>query len=557
MTTILELRISGMTCPHCARTIEQALERLPGVLHAEIPDWQTQRAVVTVEGNSPNIEEIRAAIAHAGHGYRLEGWSVLHHTEKQEPPASSTAAADPDLVIIGGGSAAFAAALRARELGFRCLIVNDGLPPGGTCVNVGCVPSKALIRAAEAHHRTAHHPFAGIRSSSTVEDFPALIGQVQALTDELRQHKYLDLLDGQHIVFRTGRAQLSGPTSIQLGDEIITARAVLIATGSRTAVSPIPGLADGPYLTNETLYHLTKLPEHLLVLGGGYIGLENAQAFVRLGSRVTVLELQPQILPQEDPDIVEALSQYLRDEGIDIRTNTRLVQVAWNEGSVVLTCEHRGRTYQLEGSHLLVATGRRGNTDDLGMEVLGITTDRQGFLQVDETLRTAVPTVFGAGDVIGYPPFVYTAAYEGQLAAENALLGRHQVRDYQALPWVVFTDPQLAAVGLNERQAQAAGLAYETSVLPLSEVPRAVVSRDTRGFVKLLRDPGTDRLLGARILAPDGGELVTELTLALRYEIPVSELARLFHPYLTWSEAVKLAALSFTKDVHQLSCCAG
>ncbi len=556
MKKILELRIEGMTCASCARTIEHVLARVPGVVRVQVPGWQSGRAVVTWEGDAVDAEALAAAVAAAGHGYRLTHWEVVREIGGEAPSGDGSAQGDYDLLIVGGGSAAFAAALRARELGFRSLIVNDGLPPGGTCVNVGCVPSKALIRAAEAHHRAAHHPFAGIRSTSRVEDFSAVIGQVQALTDELRQHKYLDLIDGQQIVFREGRARLAGPTAIQVEEETITGRAVLIATGARTALPPVPGLADGPYLTNETLYRLSVLPEHLIVLGGGYIGLENAQAFARLGSRVTVLELLPQILPQEDPDVAEALTTYLQAEGIEIRTEARVVQVTWQEGGVLVSYEHQGATHRLEGSHLLVATGRRGNTDDLGLEALGIATDRQGFLQVDETLRTAVPTVLGAGDVIGNPPFVYTAAYEGQLAAENALLGRHEVRDYSALPWVVFTDPQVAGVGLSEREAQAAGIDYETSVLPLSEVPRALVGRDTRGFVKLLRDPSTDRLLGARIVALEGGELVMELSLALRYEIPVSELARRFHPYLTWSEAVKLAALGFTKDVRQLSCCA-
>ncbi len=556
MKKILELRISGMTCAHCARTIERVLARVPGVARVQVPDWQRGRAVVTWEGDTVDADALARAVARAGHGYRLERWEVVREIGGEAPPERVSDQVDYDLLIIGGGSAAFAAALRARELGFRSLIVNEGLPPGGTCVNVGCVPSKALIRAAKAHYRAAHHSFAGIRATSQVMDFGALIGQVRALTDELRQHKYLDLIDGEQIVFREGRARLAGPNTIQIGDKIFSGRAVLIATGSRTALPPISGLADGPYLTNETLYRLDKLPAHLIVLGGGYIGLENAQAFARLGSRVTVLELLPQILPQEDADVASALAAHLQAEGIDIQTEARVVQVSWTEGAVVVSYERQGQTYRLEGTHLLVATGRRGNTDELGLEALGIATDRQGFLQVDETLRTTVPTVLGAGDVIGNPPFVYTAAYEGQLAAENALLGQHTPRDYRALPWVVFTDPQVAGIGLNEREAQAAGLDYEVSTLPLTEVPRALVGRDTRGFVKLLRDPGTDQLLGARIVAPEGGELLMELSLAMRYEIPISELARRFHPYLTWAEAIKLAALGFTKDVRQLSCCA-
>ncbi len=423
MTTIVELRIGGMTCAQCARRVEQALRRVRGVVRAEVPGWHSGRAIVVWEGDAPDMERLATAIVHAGaqsgHAYRLDGWEIVHGLTSEVLPGSGASDAEYDLLIVGGGSAAFAAALRARELGFRSLIVNDGLPPGGTCVNVGCIPSKALIRAAEAHHRAAHHRFAGIRSSSQVEDFGALIGQLQALTEELRQRKYLDVLDDRYITFRTGRARLVGPTAIRIGDETITGRAVLIATGSRTAVPPVPGLTEGPYLTNEVLYRLSVLPEHLIVLGGGYIGLENAQAFARLGSRVTVLELQPQILPQDDTDVAEALTTYLRSEGIDIQTAARVVQVSWREDGVIVTYEQYGATHRLKGSHLLVATGRRGNTEDLGLETLGIATDQQGFLLVDETLRTTVPSVLGAGDVIGNPPFVYTAAYEGQLAADS------------------------------------------------------------------------------------------------------------------------------------------
>lgn len=553
---VLVLYIEGMTCTQCARTLEHALRQIPGVVRVQIPGWQSGQAMVIWEGDSPDVEALAAAVAQAGHQYRLERWEVVREIGEKSPVRARAEQIDYDLLIIGGGSAAFAAALRARELGFRSLIVNDGLPPGGTCVNVGCVPSKALIRAGHAYHHAAHPPYDGVPPVNGAVDFQVVMEQVRSLTDELRQHKYLDLIDGEQIVFRKGRARLIAPNSIQVDQETFTGRAVLVATGARTALPPVPGLAEGPYLTNETLYRLSVLPEHLIVLGGGYIGLENAQAFARLGSQVTVLELLPQILPQEDTDVAEALTIYLRQEGLDIRTAARVEQVAWPNGQVVVVYTQQGETRRLEGTHLLVATGRRGNTNDLGLEALGITTDRQGFLQVDETLRTVVPTVLGAGDVIGNPPFVYTAAYEGQLAAENALLGARKMRAYQALPWVVFTDPQVAGVGMSEREAQEAGVAYETSVLPLSEVPRALVERNIQGFVKLLRDPKTDQLLGARIVAPEGGELIMELSLALHYEIPVTELVRHFHPYLTWSEAVKLAALGFTKDVRQLSCCA-
>ncbi|MEX0746852.1 MAG: FAD-dependent oxidoreductase, partial [Rhodothermales bacterium] len=344
--------------------------------------------------------------------------------------------------------------------------------------------------------------------------------------------------------------------SVEVDGRRISGKNVLIATGARTAVSPIDGLDTIEYLTNESAYELEERPEHLLVLGGGYIALENAQAFARLGSKVTVLELLPRILATEAEDVTETLQEFLRADGVDIHTGVRATSVRCQGTEVIVETSINGQSRVFRGSHLFVATGRRGNTEDLGLEALGIGTTRGGYLQVDDSLRTSVPTVFGAGDVIGRWQFVYTAAYEGQLAAENALRGYHLHRSYAALPWVVFTDPQVAGVGIDERQAQEAGIAYEVSTLPLDQVPRALAARDTRGFIKLLREVDTDRLIGARVVAAEGSELLMEVALAIKYDLTVREIKGLFHPYLTLSEGIKLAALAFDKDVKKLSCCA-
>lgn len=462
-----------------------------------------------------------------------------------------------DLVIIGGGSAAFAAAIKASELGGRAVIINEGLPIGGTCVNVGCVPSKALIRAAETAYRAGHHGFEGITASAEVTDFLAVTGQVQSLVRELRREKYLDVIEDEASVDRIeGRARVVGEHAVEVNGQRVTGKAILIATGARPAAPDIPGLEEAGYLTNEELYALKERPEHLLVLGGGYIALENAQAFARLGSRVTVLELLPRVLATEAEDVTRALTGYLQAEGVDLHTEVETTSVRREDGTTVLEVAVGGERRTFRGSHLFVATGRRGNTEDLGLEALGIETSGGGYLQVDETLRTAAPTIFGAGDVLGHQQFVYTAAYEGALAAENALQEEHKERDYAALPWVVFTDPQVAGVGMDERGAQEAGIDFDTATLPLDQVPRSIAARDTRGFIKLIRDRETDRLVGTRILAPEGSELLMEAALAIRYGIPVKELAAQFHPYLALSEGIKLAALTFRKDVKKLSCCA-
>lgn len=270
----------------------------------------------------------------------------------------------------------------------------------------------------------------------------------------------------------------------------------------------------------------------------------------------TILQRSPRILPTEAADLTDALTGFLCAESIDVRTGVTVKSVRREVGEIVVDVLIDGEIEAVSGSHLLLATGRQGNTEDLNLAALGIETDRSGFLTVDESLRTTVPTIFGAGDVLGENMFVYTAAYEGSLAAQNAVQRNHLKRDYAALPWVIFTDPQVAGVGLDEQQAADAGIDFEVSKLPLDQVPRSLAARDTRGFIKLIRDRETDRLIGARILAPEGAELLMEATLAIKHGITIQDLAETFHPYLTLSEGIKMAAVTFTKDVKKLSCCA-
>ncbi len=478
---------------------------------------------------------------------------------------------DFDLAIIGGGSAAFAAAIRTSELGGRAAIINEGLPIGGTCVNVGCVPSKAFIRAAEAHHRAGHVPQRGIEATSRIADYGAVSGGVQELVRGLQQSKYVDVIRGDaNVEIIRGRGRFVDATTVAVEgrSEPVRARRVLIATGARTWYPDVPGLsglegagangarpnghASQRILTNETLYQLRELPEHVVVLGGRYVALENAQWLARMGSKVTVLQRSDRILPGEAADVTDELAMHLAAEGVDLETGMELGKVQV-DGRGVRIHTNKG---VFEGSHVFVALGRQGNSEELGFGALGGTLHGRGFVRVDETLRTNVPGVFAAGDVLGGQMFVYTAAYEGRLAAENAMQDMHKRVDYSALPWVVFTDPQVAGVGLDERQAEEAGIVADAAVVPLRHVPRAQAARDVRGFIKLIRNTETDELIGARIVAPEGGELLMEVALAIQMGVTVDRLASMFHPYLTLSEGIKLAAITFGKDVEKLSCCA-
>lgn len=461
------------------------------------------------------------------------------------------------LAIIGGGSAAFAAAIRAREHDARVTIVNDGLPMGGTCVNVGCVPSKTLLRAAATFHGANAIPFAGIRGSAQLLDFAAVRAQKDALVTDLRQAKYLDIVASDpNVRLIEGRARFVSADTVEVGDEKIRADRFLIATGVRPFIPDVPGLAQTPYLTNESAFMLDRLPESMIVLGGRYIALELAQMFARFGTQVTILQRSRRILPDQMPDVSHEIDRLLAGEGINIVTGVKLTSVRGSADRAEVEAQVDGISRLFIAERVLVATGRRPNTDDLGTEAAGVGLDARGFISVNEALQTSNPAVYGAGDVTGGYQFVYVAAYEGALAAENALFATLRPTDYRAVPWVVFTDPQIAGVGMDEAQADAAGFSVDTAVLPMTHLPRALAARDTRGFIKLIRNRKTDQLIGARVVAPEASELLMELVLAIKYAIPVSELRTTFHPYLTLGEAVKLAAISFDKSVDKLSCCA-
>lgn len=459
------------------------------------------------------------------------------------------------LIILGGGSAGFAAAIQAHELGKTVLMVNAGTI-GGTCVNVGCVPSKTLIRAAEALHQGSHHAFAGIKGEAALIDFEAVIRQKDELVSQLRQAKYVDVLQAYNRVeLIDGEARLESPRTARVNGVAYEASSILVATGSRPWLPEIPGLAESDPLDSTLAFELTRLPESMIVLGGRYIALEVAQMFARLGTKVIVLQRSERILPTEDADLTEALTGYLREEGLSIETSVRVREVRRDGSGVIVRALVGDAEREFAAERILCATGRRANTGALGLEGIGVRLSGQGDILVDEHLQTSRPGIFAAGDVIGEPAFVYTAAYEGRLAAANALSGDFRERDYRALPWVIFSDPQVAGVGLNELEAARAGFEVEVAKLNLQNVPRALAARDTRGFIKLIRRKGSDELVGARILAPEGGEQIMEAALAIRHGIGVSDLASAFHPYLTQAEGIKLCAQTFGKDVAKLSCC--
>lgn len=461
-----------------------------------------------------------------------------------------------DLAVIGAGSAGFSAAITAAEQGASVALIGHGII-GGTCVNVGCVPSKTMIRAAEAlHGARAASRFPGLVGEAYVDDWHSLIAAKDDLVSTLRQKKYADLLpeyDG--IAYLEGAARLNGSGVLVEGNPV-AAEKIIIATGGRPAVPPIPGIETVSYLTSTTLLELKNLPKSLIVIGGGYIGAELAQMMARMGVEVTVV-CRSRPLPQVEPEVSDALAAAFRAEGITLYCGITYDACREDETGVTICVSEGGELVELTAERLLVATGRTPNTESLGLAEAGVAQDGRGAIVVDDHMRTSKAGVYAAGDVTDRDQFVYMAAYGAKLAAKNALNSESLAYENSAMPWVVFTDPQVAGVGLSEAAAKAAGHEIKTSIVPLDQVPRALAARDARGLIKLVADAKTDRLLGGQILAPEGADSIQTLAMALKFGMTAKALGETIFPYLTTVEGLKLAAQTFDRDVAKLSCCAG
>lgn len=545
MSDIIRLDVQAMTCDHCQVTVSKALNEAG--LEAVEADWR--RGVASGQPTEGFSEE-RAASELEAVGYRLAGVEESDTAVDLEPGDVGY-----DLAIIGGGSAAFAAAIKASELGGRVAMIERGTI-GGTCVNIGCVPSKALLRAADHYDRAGHSPFAGVDTAAGEVDLAALVAQKDDLVETMRQEKYEDLVDVYGFDLVKGEARFAGPDRLEVDGRLLRADRFLIATGATPWAPPIEGLDDAGYLTSTTALDLTDLPDELIVVGANAIGLELGQLFLHLGSRVTFVEALDRIAPFEEPEISELLTVHLESLGAEIITSANITK-AGRAGDRRFIEAHIGEaSRRIEGDQILVATGRRARTESLGLEAAGVEVDRRGHVIVDERMVTSNPKILAAGDVTTVPQFVYVAALTGSIAAENALRPPRRRLDLTTMPRITFTTPAIASVGFTETQAREAGHQVITSVLPLEAVPRALVDHDTTGLVKLVADETTGRLLGAHILAEGAGDVIQAAVMAIKYQATVDEIADTFHPYLTMAEALKLAAQAFRKDVAHLSCCA-
>ena len=557
----VNLIISGMTCDHCAITIEAALAKIVGVDKASV-SYGDKIAQITLKPDTDlNADTLIKSVQSAGYDAALNipesKSSELVNTPLTAPPETGVKHEMPlNIVIIGSGSAAFASALEAKDLGAQVTMIEAGTV-GGTCVNVGCVPSKIMIRAAQMAHQQAHHPFSGIETHVPSIDRTKLVIQQQARVDALRHDKYESILESNpEINLIKGRARFQDANTIIVtkddgSTQTITGNRFLIATGRTPVLPPITGLADTPYWTSTTALIATEIPQHLIVLGASVVAVEIAQAFLRLGAKVTMLA-RSTFLSQEDPDIANGLQQALVAEGMIIMTGANVSHVKHEENLFKVNVNDQ----IINGNQLFVAAGRTPNTKDLCLENIQVNTTEKGEIIVDAHMRSSVSNIFAAGDCTPLPQYVYVAASSGKKAARN-MVGQEATLDLLAMPAVIFSDPQIATVGLTEQQAIAQGLKVECRKLGLENVPRALANFDTTGLIKIVAEKETGRIVGVQILAAEASEMIQTAVLAIRHRMTVQSLTQELFPYLTMVEGLKLCALTFFKDVKQLSCCAG
>jgi mercuric reductase len=457
---------------------------------------------------------------------------------------------DYDLAIVGSGGGAFAAAIAARRRELRVAMI-ERETIGGTCVNVGCIPSKALLAAAEARHRAAANRFPGITTEAGSVDVAALIAGKREIVESMRQEKYVDLAHEYGIELIEGDARFVDGLAVDVDGRPVRAEHYLVATGSEPHIPDIPGLRGSRYLTSTTAMELDQLPVSMVVLGGGYVAMEQAQIFAHLGTKVTVL-VRSRLARREEPEVADGIRDAFAADGIEVVEGVDVTRVQREASEVVVTTA--GDEFRAE--RLLVATGRRPRTDGLDLDAAGVALGADREVVTGDDMSTSNPRVWAAGDVTGHPQFVYVAAKQGAIAVENAFDDAARRIHYSALPRITFTTPTIASAGMTEERAHGEGIDCECRVLDLENVPRAIVNRNTHGVVKLVAERDSGRVLGVHLLAEGAGDAILAGVYAIEAGRTVAELADSWDPYLTIGEAIHLAALAFTRDPSKLSCCA-
>ncbi|MCB1842960.1 MAG: mercuric reductase, partial [Halioglobus sp.] len=455
---------------------------------------------------------------------------------------------DTNLIVIGAGSAGLVASLIAATVKAKVtLIERDRM--GGDCLNTGCVPSKALIRSSRVAAYLRRAPEFGLGEVDVRVDFRAVMERVQAIIRAIEPHDSVERFTGLGVDCVQGEARIVSPWEVEVGGRTISARNIVLASGARPRVPSIPGLAQLDYLTSDTVWQLRELPARMLVLGAGPIGCELAQALAGLGCQVTLLTHAERILPREDPDVSERLQRQFEQRGITVHLRSEPREFAQTASAQRCQCEGPGGPFTLEFERVLLAVGRSANVEGLGLEELGIGVNAGGHVEVDDYLATAVPTIYACGDVAGPYLFTHMASHQAWYAAVNSLFGRfRRFRvDYSVVPWATFTDPEVARVGLNELEARERGIACDVTCYDIGDLDRAIADGEAAGYVKVLTQPGRDRILGATVVGYHAAELIAEFVLAMKHGIGLNKILGTIHIYPTLSEANKFAAGEWRK----------
>ncbi|MDT8368990.1 MAG: mercuric reductase [Longimicrobiales bacterium] len=447
-----------------------------------------------------------------------------------------------DLIVIGGGMAGLPLAMKAVHKGFTTALVERELL-GGTCLNRGCIPTKAMIACAAVAQTVRRASEYGVRAGKPEVDLGAVVDRKDRIMTGIREGAYRGAEKNEKLTLVEGVARLEGASRVRVGERVLQATRIVVNVGARPGDPKIEGLADLPFLTSREALELRQLPEHLLVIGGGYVGVEFAQMYARFGSRVTVVQRGERLVPGEEPEIGEGLAEVFEDEGITVHTSTEAIRAEATDEGVRVLLRRKGDEIRVDGSHLLVATGRLPNTDDLGLEAAGVATDADGFIRVDGRFQTTADGVHAIGDVTGEPMFTHTARDDADLLYRILMKeDADATADGRVVPHAVFTDPEIASVGLTEAAAREEGFDVSVNVQAFRGVARAKAAGTIAGLIKLVGDRDSGRLLGGHILGPSAGELIHEIALALMLEADAADLARMIHVHPTLSEGLNAAA---------------
>ena len=456
---------------------------------------------------------------------------------------------DYDLIILGGGAAAFSCALKSSEKDVKIAMIEKGTI-GGTCVNVGCIPTKNLLDVGEKLHEC--------ESTHNREnfDFKKTIENKDKIVQSQRNQKYTNVLESvPNVDYIAGHAKFKSNNEIEVNGKVVSAKNILIATGSSSMIPPIQGIAEIDYLTNIEVLDLNTKPESMIIIGGRVLGLEFAQMFSRFDTKVTILQRNKKLVPNEEPEISDYLRQYLEEEGITIHTGVEIKYVRKQDNETIVSFSVDGNELESTAEKLLLATGRAPNTKDLGLENTDVELSSKGEVIVNEEMRTSVSHIYAAGDVIGEPMLETVAAKEGNIVAINAFFDESKKMDFSAIPHAIFTSPQVASVGISERESMEKFASCSCRTLLMADVPKALVVGRTKGLIKMVVHPQTQQILGVHILSDLAADIIHEATLAVKQKLTIEDIIDTVHVFPTMSESIKLVATSFRKNLKKLSCC--